>query len=299
MNQTPSLADLPITHHFGGGVYSKETRIPAGMIVVQHKHEYDHLSILASGTVELLVDGVRSELTGPACLTIKAGKHGGNGLTINGVAYAIPAAGVTLAPAALSVGTTYYIYAYMNAGTMTLEASTTTHATDTASGMEIKSADASRTLVGMARIVTGPAWVDTAAQRFVLSWFNPRTITAYNTLPSNAGPTSTTTPIELNGGGRVEFLCFANDPCYCSSNFVVITSGSVVAISQVGLDGTSTPITTALGQGFAGGNYANVFPNGPLNPSEGYHYATFVGYNNSAVNSTWQSGSSITVLVRG
>lgn len=77
MHPAPTLDDLPITHHFGGGVYSKETRVAAGLILVQHKHEYDHLSILASGTVELLVDGVRSELTGPACLTIKAGKHHG------------------------------------------------------------------------------------------------------------------------------------------------------------------------------------------------------------------------------
>jgi quercetin dioxygenase-like cupin family protein len=77
MNQTPSLTDLPITHHFGGGVYSKETHVAAGLILVQHKHENDHLSILPSGTVELLIDGVRSELTGSACLTIKAGKHHG------------------------------------------------------------------------------------------------------------------------------------------------------------------------------------------------------------------------------
>lgn len=68
---------MNIVHHFGGGVYSKETRIPAGAILVQHKHAYDHLSILASGTVELQVDGVRSELTGPACLTIKANTHHG------------------------------------------------------------------------------------------------------------------------------------------------------------------------------------------------------------------------------
>jgi hypothetical protein len=60
MNQTPSLADLPITHHFGGGVYSKETRVAAGLILVQHKHAHDHLSILASGTVDLLIDGIRS-----------------------------------------------------------------------------------------------------------------------------------------------------------------------------------------------------------------------------------------------
>ena len=77
MHQPPTLDALPITHHFGGGVYAKETRISAGLVLVQHKHDYDHLSVLASGTVEMLIDGVRSEVTGPACLTIKAGKHHG------------------------------------------------------------------------------------------------------------------------------------------------------------------------------------------------------------------------------
>ncbi|WP_157627248.1 hypothetical protein [Variovorax boronicumulans] len=68
---------LGVVHHFGGGVYAKETVVPAGFVLVQHKHEHDHLSVLASGTVELLVDGVRSEMTGPACITIAAGKHHG------------------------------------------------------------------------------------------------------------------------------------------------------------------------------------------------------------------------------
>lgn len=68
---------LGVTHHFGGGVYAKETRVPAGFVLVQHKHEHDHLSVLASGTVELLVDGERSEITGPTCVTIRAGKHHG------------------------------------------------------------------------------------------------------------------------------------------------------------------------------------------------------------------------------
>ena len=77
MHPTPTLDELPISHHFGGGVYAKQTRIAAGLILVQHKHEHDHLSVLASGTVELLIDGVRSEVTGPACLTITAGKHHG------------------------------------------------------------------------------------------------------------------------------------------------------------------------------------------------------------------------------
>jgi hypothetical protein len=66
-----------IHHHFSSGVYAKETRIPAGYILVQHAHKHDHLSILASGSVELLVDGVKSVVEAPACLTIAAGKHHG------------------------------------------------------------------------------------------------------------------------------------------------------------------------------------------------------------------------------
>lgn len=72
MNEFPD-----ITHHFGGGVYAKESAIKAGSILVQHKHAFDHLSILAKGTVEVSVDGNSFELTGPACLTIKANKHHG------------------------------------------------------------------------------------------------------------------------------------------------------------------------------------------------------------------------------
>lgn len=66
-----------IQHYFGGNVYAKETVIPAGYVLVQHKHRFDHLSILASGSVELMVDGVTSVVHAPACLTIKADKHHG------------------------------------------------------------------------------------------------------------------------------------------------------------------------------------------------------------------------------
>lgn len=66
-----------IHHHFSSGVYAKETRIPAGYVLVQHAHKHDHLSILASGSVEMVVDGVKSIVSAPACLTIAAGKHHG------------------------------------------------------------------------------------------------------------------------------------------------------------------------------------------------------------------------------
>ncbi|MBA3773831.1 MAG: hypothetical protein H0X13_15475 [Ramlibacter sp.] len=68
---------MQITHHFGGKAYARCAVFDAGDRLVQHKHNFDHLSILAAGTVELLVDGVKSIITGPVCLEIKAGKHHG------------------------------------------------------------------------------------------------------------------------------------------------------------------------------------------------------------------------------
>lgn len=69
-------ADL-VRHHFGGGVYVKETAIPAGLVLVQHRHQHDHLSFLVSGEVEVQVDGVTQVITAPRCLTIRAGQHHG------------------------------------------------------------------------------------------------------------------------------------------------------------------------------------------------------------------------------
>jgi quercetin dioxygenase-like cupin family protein len=66
-----------INHHFSAGVYAKETLIPAGQVLVQHKHKFSHLSILASGSIELMVDGERNIIHAPACLTIEADKHHG------------------------------------------------------------------------------------------------------------------------------------------------------------------------------------------------------------------------------
>lgn len=72
-----SFIDPEIKHHFSSGVYAKETRIPAGSWLVQHTHKHSHLSILASGSIELIVDGKTSTLHAPACLSIMAGKHHG------------------------------------------------------------------------------------------------------------------------------------------------------------------------------------------------------------------------------
>lgn len=66
-----------IRHYFAGGLYTKETIIPANKCLVQHAHKFDHLSVLAKGSVELIVDGKKSIMHAPCCLTIEAGKHHG------------------------------------------------------------------------------------------------------------------------------------------------------------------------------------------------------------------------------
>ena len=66
-----------ITHHFSSGLYAKETVFPKGSQLIQHKHSYDHLSILAKGKVLLVTDDKEIEITAPACLNILANKHHG------------------------------------------------------------------------------------------------------------------------------------------------------------------------------------------------------------------------------
>jgi mannose-6-phosphate isomerase-like protein (cupin superfamily) len=78
-------------HYFGGGVYAKETFIPAGKWLVQHTHKFDHLSVLAQGSIELIVDGTVSVVHAPTCLTIAANKHHGVRSLTNVVWYCIHA----------------------------------------------------------------------------------------------------------------------------------------------------------------------------------------------------------------
>jgi hypothetical protein len=40
-------------HNFSDGLYAKEMLLPKGTFAVQHKHTYDHLSILAKGKVQM------------------------------------------------------------------------------------------------------------------------------------------------------------------------------------------------------------------------------------------------------
>ena len=202
----------------------------------------------------------------------------GNKLIVNGRLCAVPAAGVALAPAGLAANTTYYIYASDADGdglVDTLEASTVGHAADAATGGEIKAGDASRTLVGMARVVAGPAWTDTANQRFVRSWFHRQPAPLGGAFTAQRTTTSVGAWVELNPEIRVEYLVWSDEVASYSAAGVFNSSAAVLALCAVATDSTTAPDDTA-----AQTNSASWAPLGlAFNRSglaEGYHVATLI-----------------------
>lgn len=222
---------------------------------------------IARGECELVKDSTN----------LKLQRVNGNLLTINGSNETIPSAGVTLAPTGLSVSTLYYIYAYMDSGTMTLEASVTADAVDSTTGVAIKTGDATRTHVGWAYPVTGPAFADSETQRYVRSRFNPKPLLIKNAFTA-IRTTSSATAAEVNTEIRIEFLAVPGDVLKAdAAGYSFNNDVAGVTVSTVGLDGTSTidPPVGVLSFGQAGD--AVTAPAVFDNMSTGYHYITYVG----------------------
>jgi len=72
-----ALNDLHFPKHYvSDGIYVKELWLEhAGDTVRSHKHEFDHLSLLASGSVKITCDGVETIYTGRTAVVIEAGKE--------------------------------------------------------------------------------------------------------------------------------------------------------------------------------------------------------------------------------
>lgn len=215
----------------------------------------------------------------------------GNACQINGTVQAIPSAGVTLGTTGLSASTTYFIYAYMDGSTMKLEASTTGHVTDTASGnegIECKSGDSTRSLVGMARTNGSTQWVDSPTEIFCLSWFHRRRKFGVNAFTEDRSTTSTSFT-EINSEIRINFLSWGDIPvgCYVTGPVKNNTAG-FSATTGVGIDSTSAPeaprtVNSSASAMMRGSVGLTVFKS----VSEGHHYATVLGHTESGSTSTW------------
>jgi hypothetical protein len=219
------------------------------------------------------------------CVLTKSGAnlllspYNGNKLVIDSVPQSVPDAGITLAPPATTL-TLYYIYAYMNAGVMTLEASATVPATQAGTGIKIKTGDATRSLVGMARTVTN-AWVDTRAQRFVRSWFGQRATEGGNAFAANRSTTSSTY-VELSSAERFEFLSWLGEIVALATSGRMSNSiaGGLTVDVSIGID-SAAPLDTwgAFKIPTGGINFTAPAASAAKvsNLTEGYHYATILG----------------------
>jgi hypothetical protein len=222
----------------------------------------------------------------------------GNVININGVDTTIPSAGVTLAPTGLTVGTLYYIYAWLNAGVLTLEASTTGHSVNATTGVETKTGDATRTLVGMARPITGPAWSDTLKARFVASWFNRRVVALGNSFTTGRA-TASASQVEVHSEIRIEWLTWADEAV--ALDFCAQCTADVAAVTQVsafGIDGAVLPAQLNMHTSTAPAFYMAHTIGHVAAFSEGYHWATVMGQMVGGGTGTWQPGFGLSGLVR-
>jgi len=235
----------------------------------------------------------RLDLTSSTVVTLSPFR--GNRLTFptataqQGSIETIPSAGVAatisncykegVAGQTLTASTLYYVYAFMNAGTMTLDFSTTGHTADTTNGIQIKTGDATRVLVGKVYVSSGVNFVDSGATRTVLSWFNQKPKVAKANFTADRTTTSTSYT-ELNTEIRNVFITWADQMVNCSASGSANNSTAAICGTAISIDG-GTPEQGAQTI-YNVNNATTPYGFAPSAPVEGLsgtavHYATLFG----------------------
>lgn len=253
--------------------------------------------VFPTGSLPILNGGTGITTINPVgnCRLVKVGAnlvlqpYQGNKLAFPQGFATIPAAGVSLAPTALAINTNFDIYAVQTAGVVTsLEASTTVHTTDTVTGIEIQTGLNTRVLVGKARTIAGPAWQDTEAQRFVISWFNRRNISTRTFFTTNRSLT-VVAYAEINTEIRAEFLTWGDAGIIMNAAGTLFnTTNGAQTSTAMGLDG-AVAMDGCNNTGNQAATNSIVMPVGISanpTPSEGNHFVTLLGFS-SAGTSTW------------
>ena len=57
--------EMPLTHRFAPGVYLREIFMPAGSIVIGHRHKTEHFNLVLTGRLNVMINGVVEHLTAP------------------------------------------------------------------------------------------------------------------------------------------------------------------------------------------------------------------------------------------
>ena len=67
--------EAAVEHFAAGGVYVKILRMNKGWAARQHTHHYDHLTVVAHGSVAVRVDGNVAYYDAPTAVVVKADKQ--------------------------------------------------------------------------------------------------------------------------------------------------------------------------------------------------------------------------------
>jgi hypothetical protein len=204
--------------------------------------------------------------------------YDGNGLIINGRQYRIPVAGISLTPAQTTASATHYIFAKDDgSGGVALEAAASgvTHAMHT-DGVEIKTGDPTRTLVGMVSMSGTNTFLMSGIQRRVASWFNRRPIILAEYFITS---TSSSSPATISTGWS--FLAWQNAMYReTAAGQTRNTATTVGNYSNIYLDGT--PIAQAIGYTITTANYQQAAAQtaGTTISADGLHTSLMIGYCN-------------------
>lgn len=225
-------------------------------------------------------------------------RRDGRYLFIDGKFEEIPSAGVTLSNSGLSASTLYYVYAWMNGGTMELEASATARATDATYGHEIKSGDATRTLVGLLWVNGSSQFANSRNFRYVRSWANNPGIAGGSVTKGSDTSIGSGPWIEVDAAYRARFVAWAGEVFSISGGITMYDpTGNPQMFASVGIDSASS---AAYAQGMQK-VYADTYASAPfvadMAVTEGFHdFRLLVGINggNSPVVSDGYSGYSYT-----
>jgi hypothetical protein len=127
---------------------------------------------------------------------------------------------ITLSNATMAANTAYYIYAVDSGGATVLEFSATGHSTDGNFGVEVKSTDVNRTLVGAVYMnpsgqfqngVTGPTASPNSGFLGVRSWYNRAASLGVQVQNSTGATTGGASFGELDSDMRIVAFCWADD----------------------------------------------------------------------------------------
>jgi hypothetical protein len=219
---------------------------------------------------------------------IKFCPYNGSAIVINGATQQIPAGCVLAANTSifidgssgqnLAASTTYLVYVFMNSGTMTIDYSTTGHATSATAGnvgTEIKTGLDTRSLVGMVRTNGSSQFELDATLAGVISWFNRRTIIFETGLFSST--TTSLTPVEVNSSLRVNFITWNDEYSSCwVHGFTSNNTAGDGTVNGIGLDNAAAlgNYTEIVANANSGGLGVPLFADSVGSFSEGVHFCT-------------------------